>query len=70
MIKEYDDNISSICPDCTTKLIDNVPVSELLPLVKIGIIAVIDEVTDYQDARMQREGELMRLFKLYGGGIK
>ncbi len=69
VIREHDDNLVSICPACADKLIDRIPVLELIPLAKIGMIAVIDEVTGYQEIRMQRDKELMRLYKKYKGEI-
>jgi predicted RNase H-like HicB family nuclease len=53
----------SICQDCVTKLLEGKTPEELLALAKVGIDAVIDEATGYQDIRPK--GNLKELHKKY-----
>ena len=42
---------TSICQDCVTELLKDKTMEELVALAKVGIDAVIDEVTGYQYIR-------------------
>lgn len=42
---------TSICQDCVSILIQGKTIEELAALAKVGLDAVIDEVTGYQDIR-------------------
>jgi len=44
-------NLSSICQECAGKLADDLSPSELLAMAKVGLDAVIDEVTGYEKVR-------------------
>ena len=56
---------TSICQDCVTELLKDKTPAELVALAKVGIDAVIDEVTGYQNIRPK--GELKERHKRYGG---
>ena len=56
-------NLSSICQECAGKLADNLSPADLLAMAKVGLDAVIDEVTGYQDVRLK--GELKERHKKY-----
>jgi len=60
-------NLSSICQECAGKLADNLSPSELLAMAKVGLDAVIDEVTGYQSVRLK--GELKERHKKYKEGV-
>ena len=48
-------NIPSIHPECAGELVDKLSTEELLAMAKVGIDAVIDEVTGYQVVRPKDE---------------
>jgi len=54
---------ASICQDCVTILLADKTLQELLALAKVGIDAVIDEVTGYQGLRPK--GELKQRHEKY-----
>ena len=56
-------NLSSICQDCVGKLADNLSAKELITMAKVGLDAVIDEVTGYQKARPK--DDLKRRYEKY-----
>ena len=39
----------------TNKFIEDVPISELVKLAKVGMIALVDEATGYQNIRDKHE---------------
>ena len=49
-----------ICDDCIGRAVDIMTPEDLLKAAKLGIIALIDEATDYQQARAKNE-----LYQLY-----
>ncbi len=57
---------TSICQDCVTILLKNKSPEELVALAKIGLDAVIDEVTGYQNIRPK--GELKERHQRYFKG--
>ena len=63
-ISHDNSNLSSICQDCAGKLADALSTRDLIAMAKVGLDAVIDEVTGYQDVRL--EGELRERHKRYG----
>ena len=54
---------NSICQNCVTLLLQDKTPQELLALAKIGIDAVIDEITGYQNVRPK--GELAKRHEKY-----
>ena len=54
---------TSICQDCVTFLLKDKTPQELLALAKIGIDAVIDEITGFQNIRPK--GELAKRHEGY-----
>ena len=59
---------TSICQDCVTILLENKTPAELVALAKVGLDAVIDEVTGYQSIR--QTGELKQRHENYKLGAK
>lgn len=56
-------NLSSICPDCARVLADDLSLEDLRAMAKVGLDALIDETTKYQDVRPK--GDLARRYKRY-----
>jgi len=54
---------TSICQECVTALLENKTIGELAALAKVGLDAVIDEVTGYQNIRPK--GELKQRYEKY-----
>lgn len=57
---------TSICQECVTLLLQDKTIDELVALAKVGLDAVIDEVTGYQNIRPK--GELAQRHKKYQKG--
>jgi hypothetical protein len=53
----------SICQDCVTELLKNKTPTELVALAKVGLDAVIDELTGYEYVR--QKGDLAKRHKKY-----
>lgn len=59
-------NLSSICTDCAGKLADDLSPAELVAMAKVGLDALIDEVTGYEKVRPK--GELKERHEKYVEG--
>ena len=55
--------LSSICQKCAGELADELSPKDLMAMARVGLDAVIDEVTGYQEVRP--EGELAKRHKEY-----
>ena len=53
----------SICQDCVSNLLEDKTLDELIALSKVGLDAVIDEVTGYQNQRPR--GDLAKRHEKY-----
>ena len=54
---------TSICQDCVTILLESKTPSELKALAKLGLDALVDEVTGYQNIRPK--GDLVKRHEKY-----
>ena len=54
---------TSICQDCVTLLLKDKTLEELVALAKVGLDAVIDEVTGYQ--KIRPKGDLAQRHRQY-----
>lgn len=56
---------TTVCQTCVDELLNNMSPKELLAHAKVGLDAVIDEVTGYQNVR--QKGDLNKRLKKYKG---
>ena len=50
-IKHDSSNLSSLCMKCAGKLTEGLAIKERLAMAKVGLDALVDEATGYQEVR-------------------
>ena len=63
VIRQHDDGLTGICLDCAGKRADALSPSELVAMAKLGLDALIDERTGYQNIR--KKGDLAKRYAGY-----